>query len=512
MEISKKKQLGAFYTDNSLVKFLVKKIINDNPNSILEPSFGDGIFIKNILEQNFDKPIFGIEIDKKTFHKVKNEKNLHLINKNFLQYEGKKFDAILGNPPFVRTRFLHNNQKKIAQNYYKKKLKLKSLSDPSIWALFLFHSMKLLNHKGSIGFVLPYDFTFVSYAKPLWNKLFDNFGTIEIHHTKKRYFPNTLQDTIVLYVSDFGNSTNYLNYYAYSSSIENNFQINEKIFQKDIISDNKIFKKALLPKKFFELEKKIEKNLIDVSEIAKFHIGYVSGNKKYFHPSEDIVKEFNLNKLNIIKTIADTKILKNNGIYTSNIEKKNLSNLFYPMKIHQSEKKYIDYGIKNNVNKQHKTTKRKDWYLVPLIKIPQLIVNVFEEFPIMIENDSKYIATNTFLCGYLKDEKRFNEHFILCNWFNSLTQLYFELETHSLGGGMLVLVPNEISKIKIPKVSFKKKNFLKSVDDFLKNKELSKTIELGDKIILKNELKLSDDDLDLIKKSLKILKFWRIPK
>ena len=51
MEISKKKQLGAFYTDNSLVKFLVKKIINDNPNSILEPSFGDGILIKKLFRR-----------------------------------------------------------------------------------------------------------------------------------------------------------------------------------------------------------------------------------------------------------------------------------------------------------------------------------------------------------------------------------------------------------------------------------------------------------------------------
>ena len=45
--------------------------------------------------------------------------------------------------------------------------------------------MNLLKKDGSICFILPYDFTFVTYGKPLWEKLFNNFKKIEVHHTKK---------------------------------------------------------------------------------------------------------------------------------------------------------------------------------------------------------------------------------------------------------------------------------------------------------------------------------------
>jgi len=169
MNLTKKKKLGAFYTDNVLVNFLTEKILINNPNRILEPSFGDGIFIKNLYKRNYNNEIVGIEIDKKTFKEIKiNNNKLKLINKNFLEYnENKGFDAIIGNPPFVRTRFLPSEQKKISVNYYKNILNLKSLSDPSIWLLFVYHSLNLLNKNASIGLVLPYDFTFVNYAKPL---------------------------------------------------------------------------------------------------------------------------------------------------------------------------------------------------------------------------------------------------------------------------------------------------------------------------------------------------------
>jgi len=151
MNLIEKKKLGAFYTDNELVNFLTEKILINNPKRILEPSFGEGVFIKNLYKKKYDGEIVGIEIDKKIFEKFKlNNNKLKLINKNFLEYnENSGYDVIFGNPPFVRTRFLPNNQKKTSINYYKNILNLKSLSDPSLWLLFIYHSFNLLNKNAS---------------------------------------------------------------------------------------------------------------------------------------------------------------------------------------------------------------------------------------------------------------------------------------------------------------------------------------------------------------------------
>lgn len=510
MEVKKKKKLGAYYTSNVLVDFLTNKILNKKPNSILEPSFGDGIFIESLIKKNFQKEINGIEIDKKTYLKFKtNKKNIKIFNKNYLNFEGKKFDAIIGNPPFVRTRFLSQAQKKVAVDYYKRFLKLKSLSDPSIWLLFIYHSISLLNKGGTIGFILPYDFTFISYAKPLWKKIFLNFGKITIYHTKKRYFDDILQDTIIFIADNYGKTSNKLDYIISKKGILEKNLSKKTILASDILKNSKPFKKALLPKKFFSIEKKIIDKLENLSQIANFHIGYVSGNKKYFHPSNETIKKFKLKKQSLIKTIADTSILKNCGIYTSNIRKTDLNNLFYPRKILTADKNYIFEGEKNKFNKQHKTGIRDTWYKVPLIKTPDYLISVFEEFPIMILNDANYIATNTFLCGYLKNDK--DKKILLNNWFSSLTKLYIELEVHSLGGGMIVMVPLEVGRIKIPKISIQDNNFIKKINYLSKKKEISKLVSLGDQIILKKNLGLTDDEINVIKKSIEILKYWRNP-
>lgn len=510
MKLDKRKKLGAYYTDNELVNFLVKKVIKKEPNNILEPSFGDGIFINSLKQNKYKKNIVGIEIDKKTFSSYKiNSSNTKIVNKNFLSYNEQKFDAVIGNPPFVRTRFLNTAQKKIAVNYYKKHLNLKSLSDPSIWLLFLYHSISLLNKGGTIAFILPYDFTFVSYAKPIWNLFFSKFGKINIYHTKKRYFKDILQDTIVFIAEDYGKKTNKLTYTTSKKGILEKKNSKSIITINDILKDTKPFKRALLPKKFFSIEKKINHKLENLSETAKFHIGYVSGNKKYFHPSKEIIKKFKIKQHSLIKTIADTAVLKNCNLYTSQLKKSELNDLFYPIKPSKADKNYILFGQKNNFDKQHKTKIRNEWYKVPLIKEPDYLISVFEEFPVMILNDGNYMATNTFLCGYLKN---INEKKILLNkWFSSLTKLYIELEVHSLGGGMIVMVPQEVGRIKLPKIKHVDNKYLKKIEQLANKKDLKGILRLGDQVILKKYLKLSEDEIIVIKKSIEALKYWRNP-
>ena len=161
--------------------------------------------------------------------------------------------------------------------------------------------MKLLKKDGSICFILPYDFTFVTYGKPLWEKLFNNFKKIEVHHTKKRYFNDILQDTIVFFANQYSGKTNKVEYFAYNNEITDKYTLKSLIKKEDILGNNKPFKRALLTKKFLSIEKKISKKLIDLSELASFHIGYVSGNKKYFHPNDETIEKYKLKKNLLLK-------------------------------------------------------------------------------------------------------------------------------------------------------------------------------------------------------------------
>ncbi len=100
-----RKKIGQFFTDEELVWKIIELFKLDfNNKIIIEPSCGDGTFIKTIVEKEKSyNRIIGIDTDKKVIEKIKKEKleKIDLINQDFLKYgTNQKVDMIIGNPPF----------------------------------------------------------------------------------------------------------------------------------------------------------------------------------------------------------------------------------------------------------------------------------------------------------------------------------------------------------------------------------------------------------------------------
>jgi tRNA1(Val) A37 N6-methylase TrmN6 len=508
--ISTKKKRGAFYTDIELSEFLTEKLLKLKVDSILEPSFGDGIFLRSLTKKRGSLNITAIELHKPTYEKTKEifkKEKINFINDNFLNIN-QKFDAIIGNPPFVRIRNLEKNQKIIAENIIIKKFGNTNL-DSSLYIPFLIHSISILNKNGHILFILPYDFTFINYGKKLWSYICNNFENVDIYRTKKRYFKNILQETIIFIASNKGLSTDSINYYISDDLKKINSSI--KIYKEDIISNKKIFIHCLLNKKINKnLLEKITKKTTKLSEYCKFHIGYVTGDKEFFHPNKDIINQFDLPKKNFISSIFKSKYLDKIGLFTSELKKQELQNLYYPQNITSGDKNYLNLGINTKVNLKYKCRVREEWFKVPLIKTPDIILKVFGENPVLLINNGKYLATNSFLCGYLKNIKDLN--LLVASWFTSITHLYSELSIHSLGGGLLIYVPKEMADIRIPLISSVPKYFLEKINSLLIKSQIKEAFELGDELILKEILKFNDSEILEIRKSAEILKSWRVNK
>ena len=127
MEKNKIKELGQFNTKPSIIQFILKQkyMPKDKSVSILEPSSGEGNFVNALRNYGYNNIVF-YDIDNKY-------KKTGTIIKDFLKIEtDKKFDLIIGNPPFTSV--------KLSNSYYgERKTKFKTRF---IEMLFLEKSLK----------------------------------------------------------------------------------------------------------------------------------------------------------------------------------------------------------------------------------------------------------------------------------------------------------------------------------------------------------------------------------
>jgi adenine-specific DNA-methyltransferase len=126
---TEQKLRGAYYTPLPLAEMMVELFRDDETiKEILEPSCGDGVFIDGLIKTGYIEKIASItaiEIEKSEAKKLRKrvieEKKVNVLNIDFFdfykQYSDKKrYDLILGNPPFIRYQYLKEEQRNMMSN------------------------------------------------------------------------------------------------------------------------------------------------------------------------------------------------------------------------------------------------------------------------------------------------------------------------------------------------------------------------------------------------------------
>ena len=109
--------IGQIFTPDHVAEFMVKNVfdfIKDNTKNsrnlkVLEPSAGEGIFLKQLLNNNFSN-IFAYEMDLSLKDLLLN--SFPTVNFRFHNFLGsdksEKFDIIIGNPPYLGQNYNAN--------------------------------------------------------------------------------------------------------------------------------------------------------------------------------------------------------------------------------------------------------------------------------------------------------------------------------------------------------------------------------------------------------------------
>lgn len=512
--------LGAFYTDTTATDAMARWITRKSGDRVLEPSFGDGAFLRAVSRAAKDRGLsrvrqFGAELVHEPFSaalkaRLLSEKNAFLGD--FLAVDPFEVDAAIGNPPYVRLRHLPPDQMTRALHCACKVLGRPMETSGSVWMPFVLHCLRFLRRGGRLALVLPHELTYVRYARPLWKKLGECFGDLRLVRVHERLFPDILQEVVVLFADGYGESTPTVRY----QSLERAEQFTgaddgpaAPLRIADISAGKRVFLEALLPERTRSvLSALLAESTAPLPETCVFNIGYVAGDKEFFHPDELLTRRYCLPESHLRPALTSGRQIRSCGLRASNSGCIAESLYFPPVnkrELTAPDHRYIAGGEARRIHKRYKCMVREPWYVVPGVRVPDVVLSVFAERPVLIINDAGYVASNSLLCGYIRHG---TPEGLAAAWYTSLTLLQCELQVHALGGGVMILIPGEVASIRVPTCRPTKAH-MRCVDSRLVKGDIEAAYRCGDESVLQAQLGLASADVADLRAAIGTLRHWR---
>jgi adenine-specific DNA methylase len=188
---TEQKLRGGYYTPPDLAEFLVRWVAAKSPKSVLEPSCGDGVFFPPIAELAGAAKVTGFELDPgeaRLAVQAGREAGLAQLTvepKDFLGWaleaihSKTRFDAVLGNPPFVRYQYLPPMFQDRAEAIFDQ-LGCKFTKHTNAWVPFILASFALLAPGGRLAMVVPAEIVHVTHAQSLRTYLGKNASRLVV--------------------------------------------------------------------------------------------------------------------------------------------------------------------------------------------------------------------------------------------------------------------------------------------------------------------------------------------
>jgi len=121
------------------------------------------------------------------------------------QGEGSGFDAVIGNPPYIRIQAM-KEWAPIEVEFYKQRYTAASKGNYDIYVVFVERALQLLNREGRMGFILPHKFFQAKYGQSLRELIASGKHLAEIvHFGDQQVFAGASTYTCLLFLDKGGN-------------------------------------------------------------------------------------------------------------------------------------------------------------------------------------------------------------------------------------------------------------------------------------------------------------------
>lgn len=475
---SETKLRGGYYTPDPIACFLAKWALAKKPSSMLEPSCGDGSFIRAVgTVCKHRLQLTGVELlpeeaekSRKASANIRDMKT-SIHSGDFLEWAmeklnaGASFDSVVGNPPYIRYQYLEAKDQELSEALFKR-YDLAFTKHTNAWVPFVIASVGLLAPGGRLAMVIPSEILHVLHAGSLRKFLLAECLEILMIDPSELLFEDALQGTVLLMlekktspkVASKGVCILPMSNNDFLDLDPDSITGSASYVSGDVLNGK--WMKVMLASDELEVFEKVRRmpTIRRFKDIATVDVGIVTGANKFFLVDDATIARFNLEDFarpmfgrsehcpGIIYDKAVHKANRKRGLPTNFVMfgKEDLSEL------PAGAREYIRYGEEQDLAGRYKCRVRKPWYSVPSIyTTPIGMLKRSHNFPRLILNTAGAYTTDT-AYRINTTEPGISAEQLVYSFINSLTALTAELEGRHYGGGVLELVPSEIEKLVVP--------------------------------------------------------------
>ena len=545
-----RKQRGAFFTPPAIADFLAAWAIGDNADArVLDPTSGEGVFLRSAGRRlralgtpatRLDEQVVGVDLHRGSLEETNclleaEGLDARLVQRDFFEVLAPNelfsrlepfstlgpFDAVIGNPPFVRyQQHIGEARRRSAQAALSQGVRLSGLA--SSWAALLVHAGAFLKPEGRIAMVLPAELLTVQYAEPVRRWLRTRFESVRLYLFETLQFEDALENVVLLLADGSGGSDGFSLRYVHGAEQLDKVGLAERVYTP---TDEGKWTDLLLPARQRQLFKRtVATHCVGLGVYGAPELGTVTGANRYFALNDDTRRDYGLGDEHLLRiSPPGTKHLRGLTFTKSNWETLRKARepvwLLHPAQDDDSPalRRYVKYGEELGVDQAYKCQVRSPWWRPPVVTAPDLFFTYMSHrYPRLIANKARVTFLNSMHGVRLKDDAPTVARDALpLLILNSLTMLGAEIHGRSYGGGILKMEPREASTLPVPSCEHlvsaweQLKADRAALDRKLRQGSWSSVVAGVDNVLLRQVMKLPEADVEEIRGAAQALRARR---
>lgn len=508
-----RKARGAFFTPDGITAHLAEWALRDPSDSVLEPSAGEAAFLIAAVERlralgATEPVVHGIELHRASAQVARDliqraGGNARIRVSDFFRTEASpRFDAVIGNPPFIRYQDWTGDQRDRARfAALQQGVPLTGLA--SSWAAFVIHSAAYLKPGGRLGMVLPAELLSVNYAAPVRRFLLERFATVELVTFEEQLFPDAEADTVLVKAEGWNGHPAAQATLRQTRNADTLSELHEGTTWTPLNTGDRWHPQPLRPASIDAIAQVVGNGtFVPLNDLGDTTLGAVTGGNRFFALSPERVRALGIPHRDLVR-ISPPGSSHLRGLALTDSAMKRLGSeghstwLLYPSERPAAATlDYISKGVDTAVDQAYKCRVRSPWWRVPLLKPADLLLTYMNaDTPRLTTNTAGVRHLNSVHGVYLRDGVRDLARDVLpVASLNSLTLLGAELAGRSYGGGILKIEPREADRWWMPSAALLEQHrsqlaaIRSSVQRHLRAKDLLAAVALVDAVLLDEKL------------------------